>query len=55
MMLSVSSRIQERIVVRRKEQQIADEQKNLEMERKRIVDGKALSDLKQKYIESTML
>ena len=53
-LLFPSSRIQERIVARRKEQQIADEQKNLEMERKRIVDGKALSDLKQKYIEATM-
>ncbi len=41
-------RIQERIVARRKEQQIADEQKAIEMEKKRILDGKVLSDLKQK-------
>ena len=41
-------RIQERIVARRKEQQLEDEQKAKEMEKKRIVDGKALSELKQK-------
>jgi hypothetical protein len=41
-------RIQERIVARRKEQQIADEQKAIEMEKKRILDGKVLSDIKQK-------
>jgi hypothetical protein len=44
----ISCRIQERIVARRKEQQIADEQKALEMEKKRILDGKVLSEIKQK-------
>lgn len=44
-------RIQERIVARRKEQQVAEQQKEVEMEKKRIVDGKALSELKQKYID----
>jgi hypothetical protein len=43
-----SDRIQERIVARRKEQQIEDEQKAKEMERKRIAEGKTLSELKQK-------
>ncbi len=43
-------RIQERIVARRKEQQIADEQKAIEMERKRIHDGKTLLEIKQKSI-----
>jgi hypothetical protein len=42
-------RLQERIVARRQEQQIADKQKAVEMEKKRITDGKLLSDLKQKY------
>ena len=41
-------RIQERIAVRRKEQQVEEEQKAKEMERKRIVDGKVLLELKQK-------
>ena len=41
-------RIQERIVARRKEQQVADDQKAIEMEKKRIVDGKSLLELKQK-------
>jgi len=41
-------RLQERIVARRKEQQLADEERSKEMERKRISDGKALSELKQK-------
>lgn len=44
-------RIQERIVLRRKEQQIAEQQKEIEMEKKRIVDGKALLDIKQKYVD----
>ena len=44
----LSVRIQERIVARRKEQQIADEKKAIEMEKKRIADGKTLSELKQK-------
>ena len=42
------SRIQERIAERRREQQIEDEQKAKEMERKRIADGKVLSEIKQK-------
>jgi hypothetical protein len=35
-------------VARRKEQDIADKQKAIEMEKKRITDGKTLSELKQK-------
>jgi len=50
----MKKKIQERIVARRKEQQIADEQKALEMEKKRIIDGKTLSDLKQKREEEEM-
>ena len=46
--LLLYTRLQERIVARRQEQKVAEEQKAIEMEKKRIVDGKALSDLKQK-------
>lgn len=48
MILLLYPRLQERIVARRQEQKIAEEQKTLEMEKKRIVDGKALLELKQK-------
>lgn len=41
-------RIQERIAARRKEQQVEEEQKAKEMEKKRVVDGKMLLELKQK-------
>ena len=41
-------RIQERIVARRREQQVEEEQKAKEMEKKRITDGKTLSEIKQK-------
>ncbi len=44
----ISFRLQERIVARRKEQQQADEQKAIEMEKKRITDGKTLLEIKQK-------
>ncbi len=41
-------RIQERIVARRKEQDIADKEKAIEMEKKRITEGKTLLEIKQK-------
>jgi hypothetical protein len=41
-------RIQERIVARRKEQQVADDQKAIEMEKRRIAEGKTLLEIKQK-------
>ncbi|CAF1378350.1 unnamed protein product [Adineta ricciae] len=50
----MKKKLQERIVARRQEQKIAEEQKAIEMEKKRIVDGKALSDLKQKREEEEM-
>jgi hypothetical protein len=50
----MKKRIQERIVARRKEQQMEDEEKAKEMERKRIMDGKVLSELKQKRDEDEM-
>lgn len=43
------NRIQERIAARRKEQIVEEEKKSIEMEKKRITDGKALSELKQKF------
>lgn len=45
----LSFRIQERIVARRKEQQETDEKNAIEMEKKRIADGKSLLEIKQKY------
>jgi len=47
-------RIQARIVERRKEQQMAEEQSAIEMEKKRVADGKALLELKQKREELEM-
>ncbi|CAF3960535.1 unnamed protein product [Rotaria sp. Silwood2] len=44
----MKKKIQERIVARRKEQQVADEKKAIEMEKKRIVEGKTLLEIKQK-------
>ncbi|CAF4737091.1 unnamed protein product [Rotaria socialis] len=46
--------IQERIVARRKEQQMADEKKAIDMEKKRISDGKTLLEIKQKREEDEM-
>ncbi|CAF3449303.1 unnamed protein product [Rotaria sp. Silwood1] len=50
----MKKKIQERIVARRKEQQVADEKKAIEMEKKRIVEGKTLSEIKQKREEEEM-
>lgn len=50
----MKKKLQERIIARRQEQQSADEQRAKEMEKKRIVDGKALSELKQKRDEEEM-
>ncbi|UJR23750.1 hypothetical protein I4U23_026727 [Adineta vaga] len=50
----MKKKLQERIVARRQEQKLADEQKALEMEKKRITDGKALLELKQKRDEDEM-
>jgi len=50
----MKKKIQERIAARRKEQIIEEEKKTLEMEKKRITDGKALSELKQKRDEAEM-
>ncbi|CAF2444473.1 unnamed protein product [Rotaria sp. Silwood2] len=50
----MKKKIQERIVARRKEQQVADEKKAIEMEKKRIVEGKTLLEIKQKRQEDEM-
>ncbi|CAF0790458.1 unnamed protein product [Rotaria sordida] len=50
----MKKKIQERIVARRKEQQVADEKKAIEMEKKRISEGKSLLEIKQKREEEEM-
>ncbi|CAF0789681.1 unnamed protein product [Adineta steineri] len=50
----MKKKLQERIVARRKEQQIADEKNAIEMEKKRISDAKSLLEIKQKREEDEM-